>query len=676
MRDQRELKPWLPRQLPVRIAALLMVLLLLFASSSVAAEEYQRYAITLASSSEPFDPASLPHRDVLKKYFVYISRFSRDGKLWYRLRLGFFDSINNSKPALRQFRFSYPDAWISGVNDSEFAFAQKNRLTAGADDGPISDLEQARQALTRGDAAVAASLLQKIVREGGAGAAGGDESQAKSAREALELLAVAQERLGDNRAAIATYKDYLARYKEGEGSDRVRQRLIVLQTLVATPSKALPKPKKTSDTMSWNGSFSQFSNRDVRILDGGGTDISSTLYNNLNVSSRYRDARLEVRTQLDTSYRYRFNADNTTDDQLRLSSFYVDLRDKRYDTAARLGRQSASTVGILGRFDGAMLSYRAAPRWKYNLVAGYPVELSTTSIVDEKDRHFVGMGVDMGTFAKVWDLSVYAIDQQINGITDRQAVGGEARYSARNWTHLMLLDYDVSYSELNTFMALSNWFLPDQTSINAVVDIRAVPVLTTANALIGRTETGIDEMLVTLTEDEIRQLARDRTSRIYTTTLGVTHPLSDKYQINADVTAFNQTNTPASGGVPAVDNGGDQFIYSLTMIGSDVFKKDDISIASLRYSDTINAAISALTINVRYPLTNAWRAGPALTMDYRDNLISADQWSIRPSLHIDYHWLNNITFDAEVAALHIESVGPVSASDTDLFFELGYRVDF
>jgi len=75
-------------------------------------------------------------------------------------------------------------------------------------------------------------------------------------------------------------------------------------------------------------------------------------------------------------------------------------------------------------------------------------------------------------------------------------------------------------------------------------------------------------------------------------------------------------------------------------------------------------------------LTHAWRAGPAITMDYRDNLISADQWSIRPSLHIDYHWLNNITFDAEIAALHIESVGPDSASDTNLFFELGYRVDF
>jgi len=670
------LRPGLTRQILAYNAGWLMLFLLLIASSSAAADKYQRYAITLASSVEPFSPDNLPHQDVLKKYFVYISRFNKDGKLWYRLRLGFFDSINNSKPALRQFRFSYPDAWISGVSDSEFAYAQKNRLSGSADNGPVSELEQARQALTRGDAAVAASLLQKIIREAGAGAAGGDESQVKSAREALELLAVARERLGDKRAAIATYKDYLARYKEGEGSDRVRQRLIVLQTIVASPSKALPKPKKKAETMSWNGSFSQFSNRDVRILDGGGTDISSALYNNLNVSSRYRNDRLEVRTQLDTSYRYRFNTDNSTDDQLRLSSLYVDLRDKRFDTAARLGRQSASTVGILGRFDGAMLSYRAAPRWKYNLVAGYPVELSTTSIVDELDRHFVGMGVDMGTFAQVWDLSVYAIDQQINGITDRQAVGGEARYSTRNQTHLMLLDYDVSYSVLNTFLALSNWFLPDQSSINAVVDIRAVPVLTTTNALIGRTETGIDQMLLTLTEDEIRQFARDRTSRIYTATLGITHPLSDKYQINADVTAFNQTNTTASGGIPAVDNGGDQFIYSLTMIGSDVFKQDDISIAGLRYSDTINAAISTLTLNVRYPLTHAWRAGPAITMDYRDNLISADQWSIRPSLHIDYHWLNNITFDAEIAALHIESVGPDSASDTNLFFELGYRVDF
>jgi len=652
----------------------------------------KRYAITLVSSLQPIRPEELPDTAVLKQYHVYSSGFVKDGKRWYRLRLGFFDGVSTARPVLRQMRLRYHDAWVNTVNEKEYALALNSRIKAVSTPEiasettsavvPTADpaaalLDQARQALTAGETAAAIPLLQQVMVAVKKKADEGQQPQLSQAQLALELTGVAQERLGDMRTAMATYRRFLARYKEGDAVVRVQQRLAVLETISSPAPKAMPKLKEEPTSMEWGGSFSQFSNRDVRFLDGGGYEATSMLFNDLGISSRYRSERVDIRSRLDTSYRYNFRADNTTDDQLRLSSMFVDVRDKKYDVAAKLGRQSASSGGVLGRFDGALISYRADPHSKYNLVAGYPVELSSTSIIDETDRHFVGMSVDLGTFAKAWDLNIFGIDQRINGITDRQAMGGEVRYFDRKQSHMLLLDYDVSYSVVNSILALSNWFLPNQTVLNIVLDSRLIPVMSTTNALIGRTELGIDEMLTILSEDEIRQLARDRTSRSYSATFAVSHPLSDKYQLNADVSVFDQTDTPASGGVPAVQNGGEQYTYSMTMIGSSVFKEGDISIAGLRFSDTVTSAITTLNLNVRYPLTRAWRMGPTMIVDYRNNDLGVDQVSVRPSLRIDYRWLTNTTFDAEIALLHLKDLGSsASGSDTDLFFELGYRVDF
>lgn len=677
---------WIPRRKGWLCILLTLLLCLPPLSWSADKTGKKRYGITLASALRPIQSADLPAVEVLENYHVYTSSFTKDGKVWYRLRVGFFDSVNQARPVLRQLRKRYHDAWINRVSDSEYRHALASRIGSAALQGSgavgnssldvTEQLARARQLLTQGDAAAAISVLRSIIAAIDAQRGEGRQRYADVARASRELLGVAQERTGARRAAIATYQDYLRRYPEGEDSERVRQRLVVLQTAAAPAPKPMEKFREKPESMAWSGSFSQFSNRDIRFLDGGGYDISSMLFNDLGITGRYRSDRFDIRTQLDTSYRYIFNTDSTTEDHLRLSSMFVDLNEKRFHTGAKLGRQSASSGGVLGRFDGAWLSYRAGPRWKYNLVTGFPVELSSTSTVDEADRSFVGMSIDMGTFARVWDMNAFAIGQQINGIVDRQAVGGELRYSDRRQSHLMLVDYDISYDTLNSFLTVSNWFLPSQTSFNLVLDTRMVPVLTTTNALIGRSETGIDQMLLVLSEDEIRQLAQDRTSRSYSATIGMSYPFSERFQINGDVSAFRQSDTPASGGVAAVDNGGNQFSYSVTMIGSNVFKQGDISILGLRYADSVSTAVSSLNLNVRYPLTNAWRAGPAVVVNYRDNSGASDQVTVRPSLRIDYRWLSNITLDAELALLHIEDLGDTAASDTNMFFELGYRVDF
>lgn len=678
-------------QLPlVVVCSLVLLFVPALEVRAAAAEKSVRYAITLVSSLRPIQADQLPDSAVLRKYHVYTSSFTRDNQLWYRLRAGFFDGFSDAKAVLKDFRSRYHDAWINRVSDSEYKLALANRITVpGQAKAEVKTaavtvnnegeklIAEARKKLTAGDTAAALPLLQKALALLQPAADAGREPQRQQAQLALELVGVTQERLGQVKTAMATYRNYLSRYQEGPDADRVRQRLSVLETATAPARKAMPEFKEKTRAFEWNGSFSQFSSRDIRYLDSGGTDVSSQLFNDLGISSRYQGTAVDIRTQFDTSYRYTFNADNSTDDQLRLSSLFADFNARNFDGSARIGRQSSSKGGVLGRFDGVQLSYRALPRWKFNIVAGYPVELASTSVIKETDRHFAGLSIDMGTFAKAWDFTLFGIDQQVNGITDRRATGGELHYSDRQQSHLILLDYDTSYRVVNTILALSNWFLPSQTSINLVLDSRTVPVMATTNALIGRNETSIAELLAIMSEDQVRQLARDRTSRSYSATLGVSHPLSDKYQLNAEVSAYDQGDTVASGGVPAVSGGATQYYYSVTMIGSSVFKKGDISMLGLRYADSDVAQTSTLNLNVRYPLTNAWRLGPSLVVDYRNSQTGVDQVTTRPSVRIDYRWLSNISFDAELSLLNITELGGSGTGDTtDVFFELGYRVDF
>jgi len=668
-------------------------------SSMVSAASSNRYSITLVSSLKPIEKSEYPDVSYLKNYYVYTSHFTKDKIVWNRLRLGFFDSLDKARPILTKLRKRYSDAWINSVSDDEFKHAQNTRVSTDSSvsaKAPVKDvpkapptnisqsardgaalLAEARKKLTDGDSAAALTILKRIQRSLMAEAKSGQQPQAQQVQLAMELQGVSEERLGQVSKAMSTYKQYLSLYKKGDDVERVKQRLAVLETATSPENKAMAKFKeKTRKSVEWSGSFSQFSSRDIHYLEDGGTQVRSLLFNDLGVSSRIQTESVDIRTQFDSSYRYTFNDDHTTDDDFRLSTLFADVSARNHGASARLGRQSSSSGGVLGRFDGVSLSYRARPRWKYNLVAGYPVELSSSSYIDQKDRSFTGLSIDMGTFAKVWDFSLFGINQKINGITDRQAVGGEVRFSNRNRSHLLLLDYDTSYSVVNSAVFLSNWFLPTQTSINFILDTRSIPVLATTNALFGRTELGVDELLSILSESEIRQLAQDRTSRSYSATLGVSHPFSDKYQLTGEVSAYNQTNTVASGGVEAIDNGGNQYSAGLTLIGSSMFKEGDISIIGMRYFNTDFSITRSLNMNVRYPLTKAWRLAPSLNLDYRNSINSIKQLTIRPAFRVDYRWLSNITFDAELAALHVKDLEGSAADFNDVFFELGYRVDF
>ena len=472
-------------------------------------------------------------------------------------------------------------------------------------------------------------------------------------QDAQELLGLARHRNGQLAHAKAEYEKYLKLYPEGPGADRVRQRLSGLLTAAARPKDKLREPKipEAVGEPVWDhqmfGSLSEFYNyNDTEFQDGTKTVNQSESLTSLDFNTRSRTDRYEIRTQFFGTYEADLR-NNGSSDLTRVNNLFVDLEDRKWGLMGRFGRQSQSSGGVLGRFDGGVVSYDILPQVRVNGVFGYPV-ISSSDSAFNTDRHFLGTSFDLGTFWDGLDLNLFAINQEVDGITDRRSVGGEIRYFDPKRSLFSFVDYDISYGELNIFLINGGWTLPTKTRLTLVLDYRRSPILTTSNALIGQTIQDISDLLNIFTEDEIRQLAQDRTATNKSATLGIVQDLNEKYQVVAEVTMSELTETPASGGVPATPSTGKEYFYLAQLIGNSLFMEGDINIIELRYADTMSNDSYSLNLNFRYPFTPNFRINPRIQINYRKNKGNdGESVTARPLLRIDYRWKRWLRFEME-----------------------------
>jgi len=651
------------------------------------------YAINLASSLDPFNDKNVPHDTVFDTYRLYTSRFEQGGKLWYRLRVGFFPTNQAAQITYKSLEAQYPGAWVTKVSVQEKEFSASTAISyspslaaapqpvAPPGQEPVQDntfilsneriaqyMEEARQSMAKGDYSRAIIIYTKVL----------ESPDHPFLQDAQEFLGLARERKKQFAHAKAEYEKYLSLYPKGEGADRVRQRLAGLITASEPEQQKLREAKKRKDKSSWQtyGSLAQYYRRDVSSTDATGETINqSELATDLDVTSRLRNRDYDIRSRFTGGYIWDFLDSN--DNEFRVTSLYIDAKDRQRNLSGRIGRQSRSTGGVLGRFDGLLLGYQLSPIVKANVVTGYPVESSNLDEI-KTDKNFYGVSLDFGTFAKTWDFNTFVIQQEIDGIIDRQAVGGEIRYFEPNRSFLSLVDYDTSYDVLNTLLFLGNWTMPDKTTFNFVLDHRKSPILTTSNALQGQTVATISELLSLFSEDEIRSLAEDRTPDSRSYTIGVSRPLDTKFQISGDVTMTNLSDTPASGGVQAIDSTGNDYFYSVQLIGNSLIKEGDLGILGLRYSDTSSASTTTLSLNTRYPVNHEWRINPRLRLDHRvytsDN---SEQWTYVPSIRLNYRWRKQTQFEMELGGESSNrELTDTTERSSSYFLDIGYRHDF
>ena len=77
-----------------------------------------------------------------------------------------------------------------------------------------------------------------------------------------------------------------------------------------------------------------------------------------------------------------------------ISSAYVETTLKETDLTVRAGRQTRNTGGVIGRFDGALVSWQASDMFRLNAVGGAP-NWSRFDAPFRAGRYFAGASIDL-----------------------------------------------------------------------------------------------------------------------------------------------------------------------------------------------------------------------------------------------------------------------------------------
>lgn len=546
-------------------------------------------------------------------------------------------------------------------------------------------LDEGRGALRKNKLSIAIAKFTAIVKM----------PETESTPEAQELLGLAKQRNNQQGDARAEYEDYLTRYPTGEGADRVRQRLSGLVTAESDGGPVLKSAKSAAGnrddgTQTWtvSGSASQFYIRDDSFRTLRDPSLPPTITNDLDAHETHQNQLLSsldaiatwsgngVKSKLRFSGTEEHEFGDEGGDIVGVAALFIDTSVRDWGTSARVGRQTRNTGGILGRFDGGVLSYDAAQSVRLNGVVGSPVQRRRdTPFEDEK--LFYGGSIDLGPFDG-FDMTLFAIEQRDRDIIDRRAIGAEARYVDTDKSAFATIDYDIHFMELNAALLTSSWTFQDKSTIHGAFDYRRSPYFSTWTALQGQVYPTLYEMLKFKTIDEIEELAVDRTASFTSTSVGFSRPINNTFQVSLDATVTNLEGTPASDIVGATDGTGNEYFYSAQVIGNDVMETGDLLIAGVRFADMDRSNYYVMDLSARYPLMENLKINPRLMLGYRTgDTTDLVEYTVLPSVLFNYYVTTDLSLELEVGGRWTDTTeNGVEETSTDLFFTIGYRYDF
>ena len=656
----------------------------------VKAQVQPQYVINLSSSRQPHAESEKAVVEISPGLELSESEIVLAGVSWYRLRLGQFRNMREAQLELVTIQETFPTAWIDRAsrmaasnvgrtpqkNSNDLSpYAQSAALASIGLDQVDQLMADARKAMVAGQVSKAVQIYTKVLR-----AANHDRHA-----EAQEYLALAREKKGQKAHAKAEYQRYLLLYPDSDGAGRVSQRLAALLASDRRPSQTETAIRESNRRELGSGAgdwriqtfFSQYYRRDVNQLNEEDDVVSqSALYSDVNVDARRRGQRFDFSSRLSAGYRNDFLGDDVgSGNDLRISYAYADLADAETRLRGRIGRQSRNSSGVLGRFDGLNLSYQASERIFLNAVAGKPVNSDSDGIDSEKT--FYGTSANFGPILGNLELGLFYVKQNIEGIDDRQAIGTEFRYFGENQSLWGLVDYDTSHNEIGSTFVQGSWRFASHLTLHGSVDRRHSPYLSTGNALIGQPVQTFSELMVLMTEEEIRQLSLDRTPLTTSYTLGLSHSLSPKLQINADANQTTIEATPESGGVAATPQATYSY-FSTTVVASSLLREGDVSMISLRLSDSDTATVVSLNLDSRFPLGRSWRINPRFRIDRRQIMSdSSHEWLFTPGLRIQFRRGRRYRIEFEAGKRFSQhEVGDTDMNRESYFLNIGYQAFF
>ena len=462
------------------------------------------------------------------------------------------------------------------------------------------------------------------------------------------------------------------------------------QQLVSNERAKGSKGNTVADPNAWtwdkNGSLSQYYYRDDNFSSSdilrGSLGTHETLQNEM-ISSG--DFYLHGENQIfDTAIRgslfneHGFGLQKDTRNT-NVSTIYMEGKHKPSGIFARIGRQSRSSGGVFGRFDGANLGIEVNKDLKLQTVVGSPV-FSRDAKPFADGRFFYGASIDYTFPNQEWATALYAIEQDIHSVVDRRAIGAELRYTGKNKSVYSAIDYDVYYGEINNAYVSGNWNFKEGASLYATVDYRHVPFLLTSNALMGQSTQKLTSLVDIFGEDEVYQLALDRTAYSKSASVGLSYPLTDKWTASLDGTVADYSGTPASpiSGIDAVPNPGIEVYLSSQLSGTSIFRENDSMGLGLRYSTNDSSSVYMADASYRYPVSEKLRLSSRLRLSFRDGKkADSQQYLVMPTVGLRYRINRNWNFEVEAGARWEDNKAAAGNSqNVELLINAGYRYEF
>ncbi len=404
----------------------------------------------------------------------------------------------------------------------------------------------------------------------------------------------------------------------------------------------------------------------------------SQLVTSVDMNWRYRDAEVDRRIVVRDQYTKDFQRSDKSVN--KLSALYFDQRSMTNGTSFRLGRQSPSGYGVLGRFDGAQAAYTFQPRWRAGVVAGVP----TDHLLDA-NRYFYGAWLEAEALTPQFGGSLYAIQQTVDSQVDRRALGTELRYFDTGLSATAQFDYDVTMRGLNIASVQGNWQREDNTVFNVLYDRRTAPMLMLGNALFFADPnaviraTRITELLGTKTLQALREQVVATTAVSTQAAMGVMTPLAPNWQIGGDI---RYTNTGAILPVPDIlPNGlpstGDIWSVGGQVIGTNLYSSSDthVVIVNLISGPTFNGQL--LSYNNSSLVSGAWQLEPSIKLYMQSDDTGTKATRLTPGMRVTYRFGQNVAAESELSVEQSKVTGPLrSESATRAYYYLGGRYDF
>jgi tetratricopeptide (TPR) repeat protein len=663
-------------------------------------EVASNFAINLESQPKPFAPADIELAHERLKAPAFVSEAVVDGEKWYRLRIGPVERRAEAERLLNEALQDYPRAWLAigddaVTSDLNATFAQVaptppvERIGSDAAIPPEtlrSLMAQARAAMSERDYVTAIGLLTKLQRQ----------PEFPDRARAQELLGLARERSGQLAHAKAEYEEYLRRYPHGEAAERVTFRLRILR---AAEARARTGREATGEAEGWevSGGVAQMARYDGSRLSNGALPPGTTtpppaaqqitdnsFFNDVDLLARRRGETYDWLGRLSAGYDKSFTQDQASvPNPTRVSLASIEVLDRPLGLLARLGRQAQNADGILGSFDGLLVSWQFRPSWAIRTAVGYPVE--QLILAPQTHERFETLALAFTPPGTHWDAALFAATQQFQGLRDRQAVGLEGRYLGSRASLVAVVDYDTAYHSLNTASLLGTLQLPARWSASFDAERRNSPVLQTRNALIGQPFTDLTQLEQIFTPAQIYQLALDRTPVTSNYSITASKPLGQRFQLTSIVTATETGTTPASGGVAAIPATGRLLTYQEQLYASNLWSTGDFNVLTLTHGQIQIGRIDSVSVNSRFPLGGAWRVGPRLTVDRLNSPSDGSQeTTYLPSVLVDYQRTRSL-FQLELggllgkreAFLQLQNGAFVQTQNTTRYYvSVSYRVNF